>query len=152
MKHLRRSDRIRPKARLVIAGFDALPFAQHFNLTPERGYEIHNSPSDRKFASLLASVNVAVQLRKQNLGESSGVMARLAGVDVPVITSPGGGFEEYRAFASVLQAYEGAAELTALILKLLDAPPAAAGRAAYVASRRPEIFCARLHELLVPSN
>jgi glycosyltransferase involved in cell wall biosynthesis len=139
--------RVRPDARLVVAGFKVGAHADACNLTPERGFEVHDAPTDREFARLIASVDVAVQLRKQNLGESSGVMARLAGSDIPVITSSSGAFAEYAQFASVFAADGGAAELADMILRQKRAR--SAGRLAYVAARRPEVFCARLYELAV---
>ncbi len=142
--------RQRPEARLVLAGYDAGPFARSLNLRPECGYDVHDSPSDREFARLMASVDVAVQLRKENLGENSGVMARIAGLNVPVITSPGRAFGEYAQFASVLRPEDGAPELAAMILDQLRADPATAPgeRSSYAAFRQPDLFCARLQELV----
>jgi glycosyltransferase involved in cell wall biosynthesis len=142
--------RRRPNARLVIAGYEAGPFARSFNLRPESGYDVHDSPSDGEFARLMASVDIAVQLRKENLGENSGVMARIAGLNVPVITSPGRAFDEYAPFASVLRSEEGAPELATLILNQLksDCDGSAAERRLYAASRQPDLFCARLQELV----
>jgi hypothetical protein len=139
--------RVRPDARLVVAGFKVGAYADACHLTAERGFEIHDAPADREFVRLIASVDVAVQLRKQNLGESSGVMARIAGSDIPVITSSSGAFAEYAQFASVLAAEEGAAELADMILRQKARGTRSAQRLAYVAARRPEVFCARLYEL-----
>jgi hypothetical protein len=75
-------------------------------------------------------------------------VARLAGLDIPVITSPVPAFREYEQFANVLDSHEGPDELAALIVRLLETKQVSEGRAAYVASRRPGAFCARLHELL----
>lgn len=137
-----------PEARLVIAGYEASRFAQRMNLVPERGYEIHDSPADREFARLITSLDIAVQLRHLNLGENSGVVARLAGLDIPVITSPVPAFREYEQFANVLDSHEGPDELATLIVHLLETKQVSEGRAAYVASHRPGAFCARLYELL----
>jgi glycosyltransferase involved in cell wall biosynthesis len=144
--------RERPDARLVIAGYQAGLFARHNNLTPDRGYEIHDSPSDHEFSRLLASVHVAIQLRRQNLGESSGVMARLAGLDVPVITSPDGAFGEYAQFATVLRPQDGAAELATMILRVAAAGGPLPGQAGYAATRLPAAFCARLYDLAVGTD
>jgi glycosyltransferase involved in cell wall biosynthesis len=137
-----------PEARLVIAGYEASRFAQRMNLVPEHGYEIHDSPADREFARLITSLDIAVQLRHQNLGENSGVVARLAGLDIPVITSPVPAFREYEQFANVLDSHDGAEELAAMIIRMLETKQVSEGRAAYVASHRPGAFCARLYELL----
>jgi glycosyltransferase involved in cell wall biosynthesis len=137
-----------PEARLVIAGYEASRFAQRMNLVPERGYEIHDSAADREFARLIMSLDIAVQLRHMNLGENSGVVARLAGLDIPVITSPVPAFREYGQFANVLDSHEGPEELATLIVRMLQTKQVSAGRAAYVASHMPGAFCARVYELL----
>jgi hypothetical protein len=50
---------------------------------------------ERDLQALMAGTHVAVQLRRKNLGESSGVVPTLLGLGIPTIVSPVGAFKEY---------------------------------------------------------
>lgn len=136
-------------ARLIIAGYDAGRYAEQCGLGSEQGFDVHDSPSPDSLQQLMASCRVAVQLRRANMGESSGVVAQLLGLGKPIIVSRIGAFREYAdavAFVSTSISAEA----------LADAMAAEAGRpharsatiAAYAASHRPSVFCERLDLLI----
>jgi glycosyltransferase involved in cell wall biosynthesis len=83
-----------PNATLVLAGFEVGQYAAAHGLRPEDGYEVHDTPDDEQFDALLNSVDVAVQLRRHNLGENSGPIARLLEIGKPVVVSNIGSFAE----------------------------------------------------------
>ena len=135
-----------PGARLMLAGWGVGEFALRNGLTASEGYDIYDSPDDECFDRLLMSVDVAVQLRMQGRGESSGVIARLISAGVPIIASRIGAFGELDGIVEFLAPGEGADTLAKLLLSAVDRC-SKASYSAYRASRTPEIFCARLLEL-----
>jgi glycosyltransferase involved in cell wall biosynthesis len=84
-----------PTARLIMAGYEADQFVRrHPDILPD-SLEVHSSPSDATLERLMSEVDVAVQLRSGNNGESSGVIPQLLSLGKPVIVSPVGAFNEY---------------------------------------------------------
>jgi glycosyltransferase involved in cell wall biosynthesis len=138
-----------PAARLVIAGFDAADYAQRQGLRPADGYEIYDAPGDDVLHDLMAGVDVAVQLRDRNFGESSGVIARLLTIGTPTVASGIGAFGEYGDAVALLEPEAGARKLAELIrTERLAAPSRASTMAAYSQDHSPAKFCARLMNLL----
>jgi glycosyltransferase involved in cell wall biosynthesis len=84
------------KVVLVMAGFGVEKFAKEIQLDyPTLEVEYLPSSSDTELLSLMDTVHLAVQLRKRNLGESSGVVASLVAKNVPTIVSDVGAFKDY---------------------------------------------------------
>ena len=135
-----------PGARLILAGWGAGEFALRNGLTASEGYDIYDSPDDECFDRLLMSVDVAVQLRMQGRGESSGVIARLISAGVPIIASRIGAFAELDGLVEFLAPGEGADTLAKLMLSAVDRC-GKASYSSYRADRTPQMFCARLLEL-----
>ena len=81
---------LEPDATLVIAGYGAKQFVARQGLAERRGIEVHESPDDARLDALMASVDLAVQLRAADLGESSGIVARLLAVGTPIIATARG--------------------------------------------------------------
>jgi glycosyltransferase involved in cell wall biosynthesis len=84
-------------ARLIIAGFDAHYFAEaEVAKGEERTWlELAEPRTERELQLDMLKCDIAVQLRRHNLGESSGVVPTLLSLGVPTIVSPVGAFAEY---------------------------------------------------------
>jgi glycosyltransferase involved in cell wall biosynthesis len=138
----------KPDASLVVAGFQAAGFAASRQIDSMEGIEVYDSPTDQQFDSLLASVDVAVQLRSSNLGESSGPVARLLYLGKPIIVSRVGAFSELEDAVAYFSEPETPERLAELIISAsMDAKlPLAALR--YCESKSPAQFCARLRKEL----
>jgi hypothetical protein len=132
----------------VVAGFQAAGFAASRQIDSMEGIEVYDSPTDQQFDSLLASVDVAVQLRSSNLGESSGPVARLLYLGKPIIVSRVGAFSELEDAVAYFSEPETPERLAELIISAsMDAKlPLAALR--YCESKSPAQFCARLRKEL----
>ena len=142
----RRVRRSIPGARLILAGWGAERFAFRHGLTASEGYDIYESPDDDHFDRLLMSVDVAVQLRMQTHGESSGVIARLIGAGVPVIASRSGSFAELEHVVKFLAPGDGADELASLLLRAVELRKELS-YSPYRERHTPQLFCVKLHEL-----
>lgn len=92
----RRIKKTMPDTELIIAGYFASAYAAENALDPnETGLQIVNSPSDQELLDLMASVDIAVQLRAENRGESSGVVHQLLGLHRRVIVSAHGSYRDF---------------------------------------------------------
>ncbi len=84
---VREINRFQP-ARLAIVGWRANIYAQHFISAEDREIVIIvDSPTDVELHRWMKSVDVAVQLRMLQYGESSGVLSQLVGVGKKPIAS-----------------------------------------------------------------
>ena len=98
------------KAKLVIAGFDANYFADGELSRHDRAWlELAEPASERELQLDMLKCDVAVQLRRSNLGESSGVVPTLLALGVPTIVSSIGAFAEYGDAAMAFEGYDPAA-------------------------------------------
>ncbi len=135
---------------LWLVGFHATEFAHRHGFADAPGLVIVDAPNDRAFEEAMANVDLAVQLREQNLGESSGAVAQLLAQGTPVIASNLGSFVEFG--EAIAKAPES---LTAQTLSELIEREIAGGRAArrqavraYVESHSADRFCAELMTLI----
>jgi glycosyltransferase involved in cell wall biosynthesis len=135
-----------PRTRLLLAGWGAERFATRYGLSASDGYDIYESPDDDEFDRLLMSVDVAVQLRTQTHGESSGVIARLIGADVPVIASRIGAFSELNDIVQFLEPGDSADELAHMLERAINLRRKPS-YSPYRDYHTPQLFCARLLEL-----
>ena len=111
-----------PDATLVLAGYGMETFAREANLAGVPGIEVHESPSDEALGSLMASVDIAVRLRAADLGETSGMVARLLAVGTPVIVSPIGASLDLGEAVAFVSPRADAAELAQLIAREVAQP------------------------------
>jgi glycosyltransferase involved in cell wall biosynthesis len=82
--------------RLLIAGFNTAEFAeQRRQLLEGVDYKVFDGPSEPQLIQCIQCVDVAVQLRIQNLGESSGIIPQLLYHGKSVITTDIGSFKEF---------------------------------------------------------
>jgi SAM-dependent methyltransferase len=135
----------RPEASLLLAGYHVGTYARDMGLLGEPGILVKESPSDFELLSLMASVDVAVQLRWRNMGESSGVIPQLLSLDVPLLTSPIGAMQEYGEAVGYVPVPCDAHQLTVEILREAQNQKARqAARAAYAKAHTSNLFCSRL--------
>jgi glycosyltransferase involved in cell wall biosynthesis len=83
-------------ARLLIAGFNTAQFAeQRRQLLEGVDYKVFDGPAEPQLIQCMQSVDVAVQLRMRNLGESTGIIPQLLCLGKSVITTDIGSFKEF---------------------------------------------------------
>jgi glycosyltransferase involved in cell wall biosynthesis len=80
--------------RLTIAGWSTARQTRRQGVAPLPFVEVHESPSDEEFLTLMRRVDVAVQLRDPTHGESSAAVTRLLGLGTPVLVTAEGSFAE----------------------------------------------------------
>ncbi|WP_234731126.1 glycosyltransferase family protein [Acidocella facilis] len=85
-----------PNAQLVLAGYNAKKFVNRLK-SPEDGESIIGAEPEETvaFMNLMAECDLAVQLRRENRGESSGVIPQLVSLDIPVLVSKVGALAEF---------------------------------------------------------
>lgn len=84
------------KVRLILSGYDTRVYLnRHFGNKAPPWIDIRSQPNEADFQRDMAECDVAIQLRKRNLGESSGVVPTLLRMGKTVITSPTGAFTAY---------------------------------------------------------
>ena len=140
---------VQPSATMVLAGYQAAAYAQNGCILNEPGLTVVDSPSDNALLSLMAGVDVAVQLRLRNSGESSGVIPQLLALDVPVLASPTGAMREYGSAVAHVPELCEASQLAEFILKEASQPEARqAAREVYSTSFTPALFCKQLIQVV----
>lgn len=132
-------------ARLVVAGYSVTEF---FRLHPDLSsphLDCVDSPSDSELVELMRSVDVAVQLRPFEAGESSGIVPQLLALGRTVLVSRVGAFIEY---GDAVRFCDQADDLPALICEALESPVSAESIAAYVNRHTPAVFQRAFHAAL----
>jgi glycosyltransferase involved in cell wall biosynthesis len=136
----------------VIAGFGARAYCEALDIDRSDGFEICEC-DDETFDRLLSSVDLAVQLRAVNWGESSGVLARLLSLDIPVIASPFDAFSEYGNAFAYFGEDGNAVDLADLMAKLLvDSFAGIESRQRSRQEHSPARFCQLLSDLISQSR
>lgn len=79
-------------------------------------YHLFDGATDIRLVEIMNGVDVAVQLRDQNWGESSGIIPQLLMLEKAVIVSDLGSFKEFGSAVSYFDNSKGVAELMSLIL------------------------------------
>jgi glycosyltransferase involved in cell wall biosynthesis len=127
-----------PQAELVIAGYGARTFTRTRGWLAQPGVQVHDSPPAERFEALMASVDVAVQLRDLSLGESSGTVAQLVALRRPIVVSRVGSLVDLGDAACFAPDRATPPELAALILAEARQPERrSAAMAAYAAAHEP---------------
>jgi glycosyltransferase involved in cell wall biosynthesis len=141
-----------PDAELILAGYFASAYAAENSLDAgESGLNIVDSPSEAELLNLMASIDVAVQLRSENRGESSGIVHQLLGLHRRVIVSAHGSYRDLG--DAVIQIPPDASEATiaeAILNSSLDetlSERAAAYADAHSLQRYHQEFCALIEKL-----
>lgn len=83
-------------ARLLIAGFNTAQFAERRRqLLEGLDCKVFDGPAEPQLIQCMQCVDVAVQLRMRNLGESTGIIPQLLYLGKNVITTDIGAFKEF---------------------------------------------------------
>lgn len=83
--------------RLLISGYGA---AQYLNSSPYKAFDwidISSPDTQEGFEAEISKVDIAIQLRRRSLGESSGVVPTLLAYGIPTLVAKIGAFEEFGA-------------------------------------------------------
>jgi glycosyltransferase involved in cell wall biosynthesis len=145
MEAFRRLRTIHPGATLVIAGYNAALYATRNGLSGEPGVEVYDNPPMPKLVELMRGVDVALQLRTHNTGESSGVVPQLLSLDVPTVATAIGAFAEYDdAVRTVPIGCTAEHLLVATLEEAADPACRSEERRRYVETHRGRDFCAAL--------
>ncbi|WP_313481395.1 hypothetical protein [Atlantibacter hermannii] len=103
------------KIKLIIAGYLAEDFFRNnFTSVPDF-IEIHDAPDEDELFALMSSVDLAIQLRKKSLGESSGVVPQLLTMKKNVIVTKIGSFVDYGEAVRMVDDSLSADELASVI-------------------------------------
>lgn len=108
----------------IFAGYQAHEEIKRVYGSVPEGITVVTDPSDVELAKLMSSVTVAVQLRRKNLGESSGVIPQLLGYRKAVICNSIGAFAEYGDAVSYLSGDVTADTIYSALLQTLERPQA----------------------------
>jgi glycosyltransferase involved in cell wall biosynthesis len=127
--------------KLIIGGFHASAFAEaNSELLEGVDIEIHDAPSDVRLVELMSKVDVAVQLRRNNLGESSGVVPQLLLLGKPTVVRAIGSFAEFGDAVITVAPEDGPREIAAAILSASSNPPEQEAMLRYTKDHSPERF------------
>lgn len=136
-------------AHLVIAGYEFDGAIQGEDFPGWGKIELHRDPDDHELAKLMDGVDVAVQLRDKNTGETSGVVSMLVGLATPVIVTRIGAFCEFGEAVRFVRRDASSEEVaTALISILDDTENVRSAASVYSAARTPQKFCEELDAIL----
>lgn len=131
-----------PNAELVLAGYHAPAYARASSLGVDQGVLASEPDSTGELIELMASCDVAVQLRRRDLGESSGILAQLMSVGTPAIATDIGSFRDYRGAARLMPPGSTPAQIAAAITEEAgNRHTRAADVARLVEERSPARFC-----------
>jgi glycosyltransferase involved in cell wall biosynthesis len=115
---LRRS---RSDVRLTLAGYDMDRYLAERRSPLPSWADAYDNPSRAEIERLMARTTIAVQLRREGLGESSGAIADLAAIGTPTIVSDVGAMAEL-ATAGKVAADVTAEQLASVIERAARAP------------------------------
>ncbi len=109
------------KIKLLLAGYNIKAYVQEHNVDC-RNLIIENAPNGEELLALMKSVDLAVQLRKDSHGESSGSIAELLGLNQKFITTEGFINADFLPYCTTVPADVTIEELKQAILRSLKEP------------------------------
>jgi glycosyltransferase involved in cell wall biosynthesis len=127
------------KIKLVIAGFGAESYVRAIKKT-NLNIVGFSDLTDGQLSEVMASVDVAVQIRQRNLGESSGVVPQLLALCKNVIVSDIGAFAEYGNAVKKVPVKITVEDLAATIIEVLGDDGYHDAMRAYAALHAPQAF------------
>ena len=134
--------------RLLLAGYEIRKFTDHYDrLFKDLKYTIFDGPTDVQLVRCMQQCDVAVQLRAENLGESSGIVSQLLCLGKSVIVSNLGSFAEFEDAVSIVDPALSVDDLAERIMMLYRTPVDASAIRLYVDAKRPARFQERFLEL-----
>lgn len=105
--------------KLIFAGYNC---SNMKNRESEDFVEIYNSPSDDELYALMNSIDLAIQLRQNSLGESSGCISQLLSLGQNILTSEGFVSDDLAQYCHTVPEKIEVKELSTKILKALTKP------------------------------
>lgn len=113
-------NKYKKKLKLILAGYNVNNYINSIDKNLLKNIVSFDSPDNDTFFSIMNSVNIAVQLRNNSIGESSGVIAQLIGMNKKIITTSG--FVEYSNINNIKEVKKNISkdELVVEILNYLD--------------------------------
>lgn len=131
-----------PGAELILAGYGAPVHARTSSLGPEQGVFASEPATAEELIELMASCDVAIQLRRRNLGESSGIMAQLMRAGTPVVATDIGAFRDYHGAARLMPPDSTPLQIAAALIEEAGNQKARASEASrLIEERSPAHFC-----------
>jgi hypothetical protein len=104
---------------LYIAGFNVHNFWRSYNFTKLKlKCHLFDGPTDIQLVEIMNKIDVAVQLRDVNRGESSGIIPQLLMLNKAVVVSDLGSFKE---FGAAVITFDNQTDVKALATKILEA-------------------------------
>ena len=105
--------------RLIFSGYDVSNYLQLFKL--ERSWiETREGLSDGELVALMHQVDIGIQPRWPQHGESSGAICQWLGLHKPVVATAGGSFDEFAGSAWLVPPETGAEGLADAIVKAAE--------------------------------
>ncbi|MBB5374316.1 glycosyltransferase family protein [Acidocella aromatica] len=135
--------------RLLLAGFGTAYYADvHATMLAGIALDVRDAPTDRQLCEAMLEVDVAVQLRATNRGESSGIVPQLIALGQRTIVSDIGAFREYGGAVQKVPEQVTASELAKAVLAAAIAPAPEEAMRNYAQNHSPARFRSRLLETL----
>jgi glycosyltransferase involved in cell wall biosynthesis len=127
--------------RLVIAGFKAARFAGEYRQSLKGiDCKVLDGPTDPQLIQCMRSIDVAVQLRMQNLGESTGIIPQLLHLGKSVIATDIGAFKEFGCAVRLISPNATEDDIADQIMDLLKRPIDRTNIKRYVDEHSPACF------------
>lgn len=137
----------------IFAGFGAGSIDSMISDHERATIRLFDAPNDEELSQLMSEVDVAVQLRRRNLGESSGVFPQLLNKGKSIVASRIGSFLDYEGLVTYCDAPIDSASICRAVEKaLVDDPGRRTAISAYAASHRmkeffDQIVCSKTHRV-----
>lgn len=139
----------RPNLELLIAGYNAHEFGRAMGFANDESILIEDSPTAPRLEALMRSCDIAVQLRNNHLGESSGIVPQLLALSKPTIVSAVGSFLEYGDAVAYAPTDVTPDQLAILIAcELENTTVRVAAGETYAIAHSPARFCQRVMTLI----
>lgn len=132
---------ILPEAKLILAGYGAPAYVRTRNIGPEQGVFASEPEDTDSLVEIMASCDVAIQLRRRNLGESSGIMAQLMSAEIPTVAFDIGAFQDYRGAVRLIPHSSRAKEIAQAVIEVQDTSSQAKAMAQLIVERSASRFC-----------
>lgn len=125
--------------RLIVSGFGAKKFFSNHTKLLKDYVMISDSPSDENLNRIMQDIDIAIQLRRNCLGETSGVVSQLLAARKKIICSPIGSFLE---FGDSVFYFNGnnSKDLAIMIIKVIKSPVNLRSIERYCANKTPIDF------------
>jgi glycosyltransferase involved in cell wall biosynthesis len=138
-----------PETTLLLAGYDAGRYARNEGIAYEPGIIIEDSPTTERLMDLMRGVDIAVQLRAGNTGESSGIVPQLLSLNRIVVASAVGALVDFGEAVRYVQPGCPPTDLANIILdEVENYERRVESRSCYVVAHSPARFCEELLRII----